>query len=93
MTQADFIQAVQAEVNDDKISKAVIKKVLDAAGNVDAELLKDGGKVDLFGLGKLAVVQRAARTGRNPRTGAAIDVPAKKAAKFTPSKAVKDALN
>lgn len=93
MTQADFIQAVEVELNDDNVSKAVIKKVLDAAGNVGVELLKDGGMVNLFSLGKLAVVKRAARKGRNPKTGAALDIPAKKAAKFTPSKAVKAALN
>lgn len=93
MTQADFIQAVHDELGPDtKVSKPVIESVLKAAGNVGLHALSEGGEAYLFGLGKIKVAQRAARQGRNPRTGAAIDVPARKAAKFTASKALKDAL-
>lgn len=91
MTQADFIQAVHDELGPDtKVGKSTIEAVLKAAGNVGFNALSEGGEAYLFGLGKIKVVQRAARKGRNPRTGAAIDVPARKAAKYTASRAVQD---
>ena len=55
--------------------------------------LKKGGTVTLVGFGTFAVGKRAARTGRNPRTGAAIKIKAAKIPKFRPGKALKDALN
>lgn len=93
MTQADTIQAVYDELGPDtKVTKTAIEAVLKAAATVGIRSLSEGGEVDLFGLGKIKPVARAARKGRNPRTGAAIDVPAKRAAKYTPGKAVKDAI-
>lgn len=89
MTKADFIQAVQIEMGD-STPKSTIKKVLDAAGAVRMEMLKEGKGALLDGLGSLKVVQRAGRTGRDPRTGKPIEIPARNAAKYTPSKAVKD---
>lgn len=55
--------------------------------------LEEGEDVDIPGLGKFSAVDRAARTARNPRTGAAVDVPASRAVKFRPAKALRDALN
>lgn len=55
--------------------------------------LKKGGSVTLVGFGTFAVAKRAARTGRNPRTGEAIKIKAAKLPKFRPGKALKDALN
>ena len=55
--------------------------------------LKKGGTVSLVGFGTFAVGKRAARTGRNPRTGAAIKIKAAKVPKFRPGKGLKDALN
>jgi DNA-binding protein HU-beta len=55
--------------------------------------LKKGGSVSLVGFGTFSVGKRAARTGRNPRTGAAIKIKAAKVPKFRPGKALKDALN
>lgn len=94
MTRVEFIQAVEVELNENKASRALVGRVLAAASAVMLAVLTDESqsKVDLFGLGTLKVVQRAARTGRNPRTGAAVEIPAKRAAKFTPGKAVKEAL-
>lgn len=93
MTQADIIQAVQDELGPDtKISKTTIEEVLKAAGTVNLRILSDGGEVSLFALGKIKVAKRAARQGRNPRTGAAVNIPARKVAKYTANKAVKDAL-
>ena len=55
--------------------------------------LKKGGSVSLVGFGTFAVGKRAARSGRNPRTGAQIKIKAAKVPKFRPGKALKDALN
>ena len=94
MTQADFIKAVHDELGPDtKVTKSTIAAVLDAAGKVGIRVLGDeGGEAYLFGLGKIKVVQRAAREGRNPRTGETIEIPARSAAKFTASRALKEAL-
>jgi len=91
MTKTDFIKGIKAELQD-AISAADIDKVLHAAGAVALAKLKAGDDVPLPGLGSLKVVKRAARMGRNPKTGAALEIPAKKAPKFTPGKALKDAL-
>lgn len=55
--------------------------------------LSQGEKVTLPGLGQFEVAERAARQGRNPQTGAPIDIPASKAVKFKAGKALKDAVN
>jgi len=71
----------------------------DAAGAVDAVLdgiagaLSSGGEVRLVGFGTFSVANRAATTGRNPRTGEAIQIPASKQPKFKAGKALKDAVN
>jgi DNA-binding protein HU-beta len=54
--------------------------------------LKKGDAVSITGFGSFKVVDRKARTGRNPRTGETIAIPASKAVKFTPGKALKDTL-
>ena len=54
--------------------------------------LEDGDSVTLIGFGTFSVSQREARTGRNPSTGAKINIPAKKVAKFSAGKALKDAV-
>ncbi|HCQ00752.1 MAG: HU family DNA-binding protein [Gemmatimonadota bacterium] len=54
--------------------------------------LADGDSVTLIGFGTFSVSQREARTGRNPSTGAKINIPAKKVAKFSAGKALKDAV-
>ncbi len=75
------------------ISKAAATRSLD--GTIDAvkTTLKKGDSVSLVGFGTFAVGKRAARTGRNPRTGDAIKIKASKVPKFRPGKALKDALN
>lgn len=93
MTRADFVQAVHVELGN-TIPVATIKKVLDASGTVGLTSLMMYGlaEVPLFGLGKLEVVGRRARKGRNPRTGETIAVPAKWAVKYKPASAVKTAM-
>lgn len=75
------------------ISKAAAARALDATTEAITTTLKKGGTVSLVGFGSFSVSKRAARTGRNPRTGEAIKIKASKVPKFTPGKPLKDALN
>lgn len=90
MNQSELIMTV-AQVTGE--SKKTVENVLKVAGDVIQTALTDGADVALPGIGKLHVKATAARTGRNPATGESIQIPAKTSAKFTASKALKDALN
>jgi DNA-binding protein HU-beta len=74
------------------ISKAAAGKALDAFTDGVAEALKGGETVSLIGFGTFTVKERAARTGRNPQTGAAIEIKASKTPSFKAGKALKDAV-
>jgi DNA-binding protein HU-beta len=75
------------------ITKASAGRALDSLiGSVTAELA-DGGEVALVGFGTYKVNDRAARTGRNPQTGAEIQIAAAKVPAFKAGKALKDAVN
>ena len=75
------------------ISKAAAGRSLDALVGAVKSTLKKNNSVSLVGFGTFSVGKRAARTGRNPRTGAAIKIKAAKVPKFRPGKALKDAVN
>lgn len=75
------------------LSKAAAGRALEAAMGAITTTLRKGGAVTLVGFGSFAVGKRAARTGRNPRTGAAVKIKASKVPKFKAGKALKDALN
>jgi DNA-binding protein HU-beta len=75
------------------ISKAAAARALDAVIGGVKVTLKKGGTVSLVGFGTFAVTKRAARTGRNPRTGDPVKIKSAKIPKFRPGKALKDALN
>ena len=90
MNKAELIDAV-AEGAD--ISKADATRALDSMLSTITNSLKGGDQVTLIGFGTFAVKDRAARTGRNPRTGEAIDIPASKVPGFKAGKALKDAVN
>ena len=75
------------------ISKASAGRALDAMLEAITGSLKDGEPVALVGFGTFLVRERAARTGRNPQTGATIEIAAAKVPAFKPGKALKDALN
>jgi DNA-binding protein HU-beta len=75
------------------ISKASATRALEAMIGGVMTTLKKNGSVTIVGFGTFAVTRRAARTGRNPRTGAAIKIKAAKVPKFRPGKALKDHLN
>lgn len=75
------------------LSKAVAGKAVDGVLSVVTSALRRGDKVRLAGFGTFSVAQRAATEGRNPRTGAIIQIPASKQPKFKSSKALKQAVN
>jgi DNA-binding protein HU-beta len=75
------------------ISKAAAARALESTIGAVKTTLKNGGSVSLVGFGTFAVGARAARVGRNPRTGTALKISAAKVPKFRPGKALKDALN
>lgn len=79
MNKAELIDSIAAEA---KISKADAGRALDATIGSISKTLKKGDKVSLVGFGVFTVTKRAARTGRNPQTGKAIQIKAKKVAKF-----------
>jgi DNA-binding protein HU-beta len=80
MNKAELVDAIAASA---KISKADAKKALDAfVDATTAALKKPNGRVALVGFGSFSVSKRAARTGRNPQTGKAIKIAAKKVVKF-----------
>ena len=75
------------------ISKAATGRALDAFIDAVGEALKEGDQVALVGFGTFAVRERAARSGRNPQTGATIEIAAGKVPAFKAGKALKDAVN
>ena len=76
-----------------EISKKDAEAALKAFTDVVAEELKKGEKIQLVGFGTFEVSERAARTGRNPQTGAEMEIPPSKAPKFKAGKALKDMVN
>ncbi|MEJ2077538.1 MAG: HU family DNA-binding protein [Acidobacteriota bacterium] len=86
-------ELVDAVAKDAKISKGEAQSAVDSVVNNVTKALKKGQKVTLVGFGTFGTSKRAAREGRNPQTGKPIKIPAKKVAKFTPGKALKDAIN
>jgi len=89
MNQAQLIAQV-AEASGQ--SKKDVEHTLKTLGDVAQAELQQGGEVTLPGLGKITVDTRAARKGRNPATGAEIDIPEKKVPKFSAAKALKDVV-
>jgi nucleoid DNA-binding protein len=86
-------ELVEAVANDAGISKAEAQAAVDSVVDNVTAALKKGEKVTLVGFGSFAASVRGAREGRNPQTGKPIKIPAKKVAKFSPGKALKDAIN
>ncbi len=75
------------------LSKSDATSAVDAVFDSIASALKGGSEVRLVGFGTFSVSHRAASTGRNPQTGATIQIPASNQPKFKPGKALKDAVN
>jgi DNA-binding protein HU-beta len=85
-------QTTSALANKLGISKADAGRYIEAFAGLACDEAKNNGSFTLPGLGKLVLVDRKARQGRNPQTGAVIQIPAKKVVKFRVSKACKDAV-
>lgn len=96
MRKDDFILNAMAAVrsnNGRDLSRADMESALAAFCDVAAAELIGGGEIPLPGLGKLKVKGTSARTGRNPRTGETIEIPASRKVVFTPGKEFKEALH
>ena len=90
MNKTELVAAISEKT---ELTKKDSEKALKALIDVVAEELKKGEKVQLVGFGTFEVSERAARTGKNPQTGAEIKIAACKAPKFKAGKALKDVVN
>ena len=90
MNKAELIDAIAASAD---IPKAAAGRALDAMVSSVTEALQKDDQVVLVGFGTFSVKDRAARTGRNPRTGEPIEIKAAKIPSFKAGKALKDAVN
>ena len=90
MNKNDLIAAVSSSTD---LSKADATKAVDGVLAAITGSLEAENEVRLVGFGTFSVANRAASTGRNPRTGEAIQIPASKQPKFKAGKALKDAVN
>jgi DNA-binding protein HU-beta len=90
MNHADLVTHVSDAAG---LSKVDATKAVEAVLSAVSDELVAGNDVRLNGFGIFSATERAAREGRNPQTGAAIQIAASKAAKFSPAKALKDRLN
>lgn len=89
MNKSELIQAIADEA---ELSKHDAAEFVDAFVSVVTQTLKDGKDVTLVGFGTFHAAKRAARQGRNPKTGETIAIPATRAPKFKPAKGLKDLL-
>lgn len=90
MNKNDLIEAV---ANSTGLTKADAGRALEATLGAIEGSLRKGGEVRLIGFGTFSVAQRKATTGRNPQTGATIQIPASKQPKFKAGKSLRDAVN
>ncbi len=90
MTKADLIEDVSRAIEmSRKDSEVIVETVFESI----VKSLRNGEKIEIRGFGSFRTRQRNSRTGRNPKTGARVDVPAKKIPYFKPSKDLKDLVN
>lgn len=90
MNKGDLVGAVATAANlTNAQAESAVKGVLDAIGSA----LKNGDSVQIVGFGTFGVGARAARVGRNPKTGEAIKIAASKTIKFSAGKSLKDSVN
>ena len=90
MNKNELIARVADRTN---MSKAAAAEAVEATFSEIEAALKGGGEVRIVGFGNFVVAHRKASTGRNPRTGESINIPASSTPKFRPGKALKDAVN
>ncbi len=90
MNKQELVDAIALAVG---TSKAAAAETVDAFVKVVTQAVADGDGVQLVGFGTFSTGQRAARTGRNPKTGETLQIAAAKTVKFTAGKAFKDSVN
>ena len=90
MKKVEFVEAVAEKTG---LTKADTTRAIDATFATIVEALSKGDKVPVVGFGTFAVSERAAREGHNPRTGAKVSIPARKAPTFKAGSALKEAVN
>ncbi|MHB8454833.1 MAG: HU family DNA-binding protein [Acidiferrobacterales bacterium] len=90
MNKSELIDKV---IEATELNKASATRAVDAVFETIAAALRGGDQVTIVGFGTFSVSARAARTGRNPRTGDTINIPASKNPKFKAGKGLKDAVN
>jgi integration host factor subunit beta len=90
MTKADLVDKVTA-IGD--LTRRDGEVIVDTLFEAVIGALKSGDKIEIRGFGSFRTRQRNARTGRNPKTGAKVDVPAKRVPFFKPSKELRDSVN
>jgi DNA-binding protein HU-beta len=89
MTKGEFITEIASRT---ELSKGEAAKALDAILDTVTATLARGDSISITGFGAFKTSDRAARTGVNPRTGAAVQIAATRVARFQPGKALKDAV-
>lgn len=90
MTREEIISQI---AKDAKTTKVAARAAMDSFLGCITKTLKKGGRVSLVGFGTFTVSKRGARTGRNPRTGEAIQIKARKVARFKAGKGLADSVN
>jgi DNA-binding protein HU-beta len=90
MTKNDLVERLAEE---HELTKAFARELVDSVFDVITAAAANGEEVSLFGFGRFKVAERAARKGRNPRTGEAVKIAASKNLKFTPARSLKAGLN
>ena len=87
MNKAELVEEV---VNETGLTRRTAREAVNTVTSVITDALARGEKVTLVEFGTFKVMERKARTGRNPQTGQTIQIPAKKASKFRPGKGLRD---
>ena len=91
MIRSELLQALAKD--NPELRQEEVEQVLDIFFDEITERMAEGGRVELRGFGTFSTREREARTGRNPRTGEAVDVPAKRVPYFKPGKEMRERLN
>lgn len=90
MTKAELVQRVAKK---NKQTKALTNRVIDTSIEELHKLLEKGGSISFTGFGSLGIAKRAKRKGRNPRTGAELNIPATKVVRFKAGKGLSEAIS
>ena len=90
MNKQDLVEHLAEE---HELTRSFARELVDSVFQRIVDAARQGEEVSLFGFGKFKIAERAARKGRNPRTGEAVKIAASKNLKFTPARSLKTSLN